>query len=511
MNEKNQIMLLFLITLAMGLVAVSFTTLLPLARFGFTRGVLGSSIPVARVIEEAGAAGLSPPYANIEQELGYGTIIIVIALPFLLLFLYHLFGRERECSIPEYLSMVPDQTIKPWIVNLLFTGDPLDFDENGFYATLLDLHRQGIVHISAGSPGHVQIRILNAHSKDEYENRVLDFLKDLSRDDVLDMDTLRSNFEPEADPNVFDPVITQQRIRQARTYQLLISVPALFPSTRYIENGFKWILPLGSLGVVLYASSLLLAGAEAGNIAGAVIPALFASSLLAASLSTMWRIQENSLRRGVDKVGILFWMVFLSILALFPYYTEFLRANWILPTYGLLVLITGGVILIVAEKVTGPINRFRSAMVPFILSLFFGIVTISWLSQTSQAAITLVPPSLLSLVLVIQVMVAMVFPSTLIGRWRGKTYEERCKWDSFRAFLQDFSQIQQYAPQDLSMWGDWLVYGTALGVGDRVIVAMRDLRIQIPVANIAPALQTGFTPVANFPASSDWRLRVWKK
>jgi len=175
-----------------------------------------------------------------------------------------------------------------------------------------------------------------------------------------------------------------------------------------------------------------------------------------------------------------------------------LTANWILPTYGLLVLIIGGVILTLAGKVRGPVNRFRSAMIPFILSLFFGVVTIFGLLQASQAAVTVVPPSLLSLVLVIQVMVAMAFPSTLIGRWRGNTYEERCKWDAFRAYLQDFALIQQYAPRDLSMWGDWLVYGTALGVGDRVIEAMRDLKMQIPEAGITPALKTGFTPIAHY-------------
>jgi len=310
MNEKNQIGLLFLITFAIGLVAVSSVILLPVASPASVGGILGSSETVAGVVEEARPAGLSPPYAHLEQVLGYSAFILVLALPFLLLILYHLFGREKECSTPEYLSMVPDQTTKPWIVNLLFTGDPLDFDENGFYATLLDLHRQGIIHISAGSHGHVQIRILKGYSSDDYEDRVLDFLKDLSREDIVDMDTLRSNFEPDLDSDIFDPVTRHKRARQAKTYRLLISVPELFPSVRYIENGFKWILPLGSLGIILYASSLLLAGAEAGNIAEVVVPALFASSLLAASLYTMWRIQENSLRTGVDKVGLIFWMIF---------------------------------------------------------------------------------------------------------------------------------------------------------------------------------------------------------
>ena len=39
--------------------------------------------------------------------------------------------------------------------------------------------------------------------------------------------------------------------------------------------------------------------------------------------------------------------------------------------------------------------------------------------------------------------------------------------------------IQKYAPADFSMWGEWLVYGTALGVGDKVEEAMKALNIRV--------------------------------
>ena len=71
--------------------------------------------------------------------------------------------------------------------------------------------------------------------------------------------------------------------------------------------------------------------------------------------------------------------------------------------------------------------------------------------------------------------------------------------EAFRAFLEDFAMIRKYSPGDLSQWGDWLVYGTALGVGDRVIEAMGNLKIQIPEAEIAPPLREGFTPLARYP------------
>ncbi|HEX7556653.1 MAG TPA: hypothetical protein VF338_08510, partial [Leptolinea sp.] len=34
-----------------------------------------------------------------------------------------------------------------------------------------------------------------------------------------------------------------------------------------------------------------------------------------------------------------------------------------------------------------------------------------------------------------------------------------------------------YAPQDLAIWSEWLIYGTALGVGDCVSRAMKNLNI----------------------------------
>jgi hypothetical protein len=469
MREQNQIGLLFFITLAIGLFAGTSLLLFP-----------------------PGNSGGSP---HPGEMLGYLAGVLLLLLPFLLLSVYMFYGREEECLVPEYLSMVPDPSIRPWVVNLLFTGDPLDFDENGFYATLLDLHRKGSIRVSLDVPGKARIQILRDQTCDEYETRVLAFLRDLSRDDLLSLDTLQANFEDQD----FEPDFRRQRAKQTRTYRLLVSVPEMVPTSRYFENGFRFLLPVGVLGILLYAASFLCAGMVAGDIGKAAVSAVAPSVLLAGSLYTLWNVQEYAQRHRTNWEGLVCWLVLLAALILFPYYRDLLASRWELPALGALAGVAGACILAAAWYMGGLVSRLTSAMIPFVLALWIGILTFPGLRESSQATIALVLPSLLPLVLVIQVMAAMSFPSTLLGRWRGNLYGERCRWDAFRAFLTDFAMIRRDSPRDLSVWGDWLVYGTALGVGDTVIRAMKDLKIEIPEAEIAPALREGFTSLARYP------------
>jgi uncharacterized membrane protein len=44
------------------------------------------------------------------------------------------------------------------------------------------------------------------------------------------------------------------------------------------------------------------------------------------------------------------------------------------------------------------------------------------------------------------------------------------------------------------MWGEWLVYGTALGVGDAVVRALRVLEIDLPEARYMRAMPIYFYP-----------------
>ena len=51
--------------------------------------------------------------------------------------------------------------------------------------------------------------------------------------------------------------------------------------------------------------------------------------------------------------------------------------------------------------------------------------------------------------------------------------------------------IQKYIPEDISIWKDWLVYGTALGVGKNVVKSMDQLKIpaipEVHAVTFAPA------------------------
>ncbi len=81
-----------------------------------------------------------------------------------------------------------------------------------------------------------------------------------------------------------------------------------------------------------------------------------------------------------------------------------------------------------------------------------------------------------------QNLIAGAAPSQLFGRWRGDHYKEKLEWDAFKKLLSDFAMIQKYAPQDLVIWKEWLIYGTALGVGKKVAEAMKKLNVTLPTS-----------------------------
>ncbi|NLA38924.1 MAG: DUF2207 domain-containing protein, partial [Methanomicrobiales archaeon] len=117
----------------------------------------------------------------------YGlSILLVLAMPFILLGIYIRYGREKQFTVPEYLSFTPNTALKPWQVNLLFKGDAFEFDNDGFYATVLDLHRQGKIVVTEKPDGGVTVRIVSGESPDPYEQRVLNFLSNIADDHLVD-------------------------------------------------------------------------------------------------------------------------------------------------------------------------------------------------------------------------------------------------------------------------------------------------------------------------------------
>ena len=131
---------------------------------------------------------------KITRGMKYTLMAIVLLFPLIAYFIYLRFGKEKSYTVPEYLSYVPNKSRKPWIVNLIFNGDIGKFDENGFYATLLDLHNRGYIEIVRDMNG-LKIKILNKDltELDVYEKKVMKFLIKYSENDVFSPDEIESN------------------------------------------------------------------------------------------------------------------------------------------------------------------------------------------------------------------------------------------------------------------------------------------------------------------------------
>jgi uncharacterized membrane protein len=344
----------------------------------------GFPVFVAGVREKTGAANpwydVVPFYsAGLLRALGFAAALLT---PVLLLLTYIRHGREKEFVVPEYLSTTPDPRMKPWAVNLLFKGDAKVFDQDGYYATLLDLHRKKLITITEEAGGsNIRIRLNAAASDDPYEQRVLTFLSEIAQDNVVNSADLEILAEKaKTDQSAERRVLSYQRDLALVTRK---TDPALV--AKYIVDGREHLFPLLFAGIAFCAVSF---------------------------------------------------------------------------------------ILIITVPVLSPV------LVPAVV--LFGSV-------------------------IVQAGVALAFPSTLFGHWKGERYREKLEWDAFARFLSDLALIRQYSPADLSMWGEWLIFGTAMGVGDKVEKAMKELDIRVPetlVPVTGMGLRAAFIPVLFFSPPS---------
>jgi len=319
-------------------------------------GGFGEFVPDVR--QKAADANRWPPILYGAASILYDlATLLVLVMPFVLLGVYLRYGREKPFTVPEYLSFTPNPGLKPWQVNLLFKGDALEFDDNGFYATVLDLHRQGKIVVTEKPDGKgVTVRIVSGESADPYEQRVLNFLANIADDHVVDTAELETFAETaRRSPGYQHRILQYQQSLAALSRDVDTTL-----ARQYVRDGRGLILPLIFLGAIPCG---------------------------------------------------------LAILA-------------------------------------------------FIFA--------------PGAAYLLIPAGILSFIVAVQVGIAALFPSTLFGVWKGDHYKEKLEWDAFAYFLSDLALIRQYSPADVSMWGEWLVYGTALGLGDKVEQAMKNLNISLP-------------------------------
>ena len=310
---------------------------------------------------------------------------LVAALPLLLILFYLRFGAEKRYVVPKALSSPPSRR-KPWQVNMLFKGDACDFDQDGFYATLLDLHKRDIIRIDTLSGTKIMLPSTSASDLDDYERKVISFLQDNSQG------------------GVFSAPAFETRVKSL---------------AKSIDREELDLVRSSMDGILHYSDEDL--------------------------------VRKHVIGRSLRTLGIRI--------------------------------------------------QIRHLIVPLI---WVAIFIISFI-KTSDILEN--PAAITAMVLLLQSSLVAFAPSTLFGRWKEDYYKEKLEWDAFRAFLGDFAMIQRYSPSDLNMWKEWLIYGTALGVGDKVEKALRDLNIPIPEAVAVHTIHTSFDHVysASAPRSSSSR------
>ena len=141
----------------------------------------------------------------------------------------------------------------------------------------------------------------------------------------------------------------------------------------------------------------------------------------------------------------------------------------------------------------------------FLWFLLLGFITLVVLFFSKDAefwrifSLDTYPFFVASAILTINGFFGLIFiPPYVLGRWKRDYYREKLQWEAFKNFLSDMAMIKKYAPEDLAMWKEWLIYATALGVADKVKRAMEELNIKIPELGSIETLNTGFS---NFSGS----------
>ncbi len=286
--------------------------------------------------------------------------LLVLLAPLMLLLVYGRFGKERFFTVPASLSYVPNKR-KPWQVNLIFKGDPFDFDKDGFYATILNLHRQDLVEILSDEANDLKIRLLKdpAEAEDDYERSVLNFL------------------HKDAVEGVFSYNSFERKIESLRNRAYNDSTSALN---------------------------------ELNEICGDM------TDLMAGPGEAFGR----------------------------EFFTNYGKATAMMAILPMALIAGSGILCLILADDYPQLNlAFYSALV--------------FLAQSCLPA--------------------FAAPRAFFGRWNADYYKEKLEWDAFRAFLSDYAMIQKCIPEDISIWKDWLIYGTALGVGKNVVKSMDQLTI----------------------------------
>ncbi|MEM3380574.1 MAG: DUF2207 domain-containing protein [Candidatus Bathyarchaeia archaeon] len=187
------------------------------------------------------------------STLRIGTQILTIVFPILFLSLYVIYGREKSFTVPKYLSVIPNENRKPWIVNLIFRGDAVDYDENGFYATILDLHLRGKLKLKSKNGG-LTIQVLDTEGTDLYEERLINFLKKISSDGIVDTDELKKFAIDFAEKKEF----WQHLANLKEDIYYLTKRAETNVARSFMVNGRNRIIPMVLTSTILFITSIVL-------------------------------------------------------------------------------------------------------------------------------------------------------------------------------------------------------------------------------------------------------------
>jgi len=410
MEKNKQITLVFTSTLLSGIFAVLLAFSLPPST------VTGISVPAT-----------PDTFLNLlGVYLSQTGAVLVLLIPFLFLSLYFLYGRETTFAVvPEFLSSIPNRNLTPFQVNLLFKGTPHASDEDGFYATLLDLDRKKKIKISDRPDKRgVIIRICNYHGDDEYEQSVIDFLLKYRVGGVTDTGYFKDLVSEAYDHGHSSDQYYEAKRIQRHLNSLMYRTDDVL-TQKYVSNGTKLVVPFFIIGALIF-------------------------------IITVWVLLV--IPNPVRSIGQLQAMIWLSGIVIVGCLPEFIPG------------------LKIYERVSRPFMVLVMIVTEFILALFVALFLVL---NTPNVYLDYVVALFYSLVILIQASVAFYYGPTIFSRWKEDHYREKLEWDAFGRFLSDLSHIEKYNRKNGDTWGEWLVYGTALGLGERISTAAKVYGVDI--------------------------------
>ena len=114
-------------------------------------------------------------------------------------------------------------------------------------------------------------------------------------------------------------------------------------------------------------------------------------------------------------------------------------------------------------------NSFKSVYSAFGIILAIIMFIISTVSNHPASTLTMIASVFLG---VISFGITFL-PADIFGQWTKEGRLYYLKWNNFKKFLSDNSLIKEHPPESIVIWNKYLVYGTALGVADKVYESMK--------------------------------------